>query len=276
MQRRAAVLKLIAAAFLWSLGGLLIKWVDWNPMAISGMRSAIGGAFLLLVCRRLKFAWSPYLLGGAVAYACTVTLFVLANKLTTAANAILLQYTAPVHVALFGAWFLGERPGRRDWLTLAVVLGGMLLFFLEDLSLAHFWGNLAALGSGFAFAWIAIFLRRQREGGAIESIILGNLLAAAVGFPFMLGEAPDASGWIGLALLGVLQIGLAYALFASAIRQVTALEALLIPAIEPVLNPLWVLLLLGEVPGPLAVIGGAVILAAVLGRALLTLRQAQD
>jgi drug/metabolite transporter (DMT)-like permease len=92
----------------------------------------------------------------------------------------------------------------------------------------------------------------------------------------MLGEAPDASGWIGLALLGVLQIGLAYALFASAIRQVTALEALLIPAIEPVLNPLWVLLLLGEIPGPLAVVGGAVILAAVLGRALLTLRQAQD
>jgi uncharacterized membrane protein len=164
MQRRAAVLKLVAAAFLWSLGGLLIKWVDWHPMAISGMRSAIAGAFLLLVCRRLKFAWSPYLLGGAVAYACTVTLFVLANKLTTAANAILLQYTAPVHVALFGAWFLGERPGRRDWLTLVVVLSGMALFFLEDLTLAHFWGNLAALGSGFAFAWIAIFLRR-REGG---------------------------------------------------------------------------------------------------------------
>lgn len=271
MQRQTAVLMLVGAALFWSTGGFLIKWVDWHPLAISGMRSAIGAAVLFAVFRPRRFTWSWLQLGAAVAYAATVTLFVVANKATTAANAILLQYTAPVHVALFGAWFLGEKPRRLDWLTLLLVLGGMVLFFLEDLSATGMWGNLAALASGLSFAWLALFLRRQKEGSPVESILLGNLLAALIGLPFMLQSSPTEAGWLGLILLGVFQVGLPYALFARAIREVTALEAMLIPAIEPVLNPLWVLLLLGEAPGGLALVGGAVILSAVTGRGLLPL-----
>ncbi|HXV21684.1 MAG TPA: DMT family transporter [Desulfuromonadales bacterium] len=271
MQRQTAVLMLVGAALFWSTGGFLIKWVDWHPLAISGMRSAIGAAVLFAVFRPRRFTWSWLQLGAAVAYAATVTLFVVANKATTAANAILLQYTAPVHVALFGAWFLGEKPRRLDWLTLLLVLGGMVLFFLEDLSATGMWGNLAALASGLSFAWLALFLRRQKEGSPVESILLGNLLAALIGLPFMLQSSPTEAGWLGLTLLGVFQVGLPYALFARAIREVTALEAMLIPAIEPVLNPLWVLLLLGEAPGGLALVGGAVILSAVTGRGLLPL-----
>jgi drug/metabolite transporter (DMT)-like permease len=199
----------------------------------------------------------------------TVTLFVVANKLTTAANAILLQYTAPVYVALFGAWFLGERPRRADWLTLAVVLGGMVLFFLEDLTAENLWGNVAALGSGMGFAWMALFLRKQKEGSTSESVILGNLLAALIGLPFIVSAPPHPGDVLELLLLGVVQVGLPYALFARAIRGVTALESMLIPTVEPVLNPLWVLLLIGEVPGPLPLIGGAVILGAVTLRGLL-------
>jgi drug/metabolite transporter (DMT)-like permease len=271
MQRQTAVLMLVGAALFWSTGGILIKWVDWHPLAISGMRSAIGAAVLFAVFRPRRFTWSWLQLGAAVAYAATVTLFVVANKTTTAANAILLQYTAPVHVALFGAWFLGEKPRRLDWIALTLVLGGMVLFFLEDLSMTGLWGNLAALASGLSFAWLALFLRRQKEGSPVEAILFGNLLAALIGLPFMLQSSPTDAGWLGLTLLGVFQVGLPYALFARAIREVTALEAMLIPTIEPVLNPLWVLLLLGEAPGRLALVGGAIILTAVTGRGLLPL-----
>lgn len=268
MQRPAAIAMLLATALLWSTGGLLIKWVQWHPMAISGMRSAFAMLFLLLVFRPRWVSINRYLLGGALAYATCVTTFVVANKLTNAANAIVLQYTAPVHVAFFAYWFLGERPQRVDWLTLAMALGGMTLFFMDDLTWDGFWGNLAALLSGIGFAWMALFLRKQKDADPVHSVILGNLLAALVGLPFMFDSAPSAQGWLGLVLLGVFQIGMGYALFSIAIRHVTALEAVLIPIFEPILNPIWVLLVLGEKPGPLVVVGAVIIITAITLRSL--------
>lgn len=268
MQRSTAIILLLTTALLWSTGGLLIKWIQWPMLGISGARSAIAAIFLILVFRPGAFRLNRYLIGGALAYAVCVTSFVVANKLTSAANAILLQYTAPLHVAVFGFWFLGERPRRVDWVALALALAGMLLFFFDDLTLAGVWGNAAALLSGIGFAWMALFLRRQKDANPLHSVILGNLMAAVVALPFMFHSAPSVQGWIGLSLLGVFQIGMAYALFAMAIRHVTALEALLIPTIEPILNPIWVLLLLGERPGPLAIVGGAIILSAVTLRGL--------
>jgi len=265
---RRAVLMLLATAILWSLGGLLIKWVDWNPVAIAGMRSLIGAAVIALIFRKeLRFTGSFEQIGAAVAYAGTVVLFVVANKLTTAANAILLQYTAPVYVALFGPWFLGERARGKDWLSLAVILLGMLLFFGDELSLEGYLGNGVALASGFCFAWLTLFLRRHRDESAISALVLGNLLAGLIGLPFMFQSMPDATSWIGLLLLGVVQLGLPYVMYALALRHVRAIEGILIPMIEPVLNPLWVFLLLGETPGPLALLGGAIILGAVIFRA---------
>ncbi|MDG4598061.1 MAG: DMT family transporter [Candidatus Contendobacter sp.] len=265
---RRAVLMLLATAILWSLGGLLIKWVDWNPVAIAGMRSLIGAAVIALIFRKeLRFSGSREQIGAAVAYAGTVVLFVIANKLTTAANAILLQYTAPVYVALFSPWFLGERARGKDWLSLTVILLGMSLFFGDQLSLEGYLGNGVALASGFCFAWLTLFLRRHREESAISALVLGNLLAGLIGLPFMFQSMPDATGWIGLLLLGVVQLGLPYVMYALALRQVRAVEGILLPMIEPVLNPLWVFLLLGETPGPLALLGGAIILGAVIFRA---------
>jgi drug/metabolite transporter (DMT)-like permease len=265
---RRAVLMLLATAILWSLGGLLIKWVDWNPLAIAGMRSLIGAAVIALVFRsELKFAGSFEQIGAAVAYAGTVVLFVVANKLTTAANAILLQYTAPIYVALFSPWFLGERARGNDWLSLAAIMVGMLLFFGDELSLDGYLGNGVALASGFCFGWLTLFLRRHREESAISALVLGNLLAGLIGLPFMFQSMPDATGWIGLLLLGVVQLGLPYVMYALALRHVRAIEGILIPMIEPVLNPVWVFLLLGEAPGLLALLGGAIILGAVIFRA---------
>ena len=265
---RRAVLMLLATAVLWSLGGVLIKWVHWNPLAIAGMRSLIGGVVIALIFRKeLKFTGSFEQLGAAAAYAGTVVLFVVANKLTTAANAILLQYTAPIYVALFSPWFLGERARGNDWLSLAAIMVGMLLFFGDQLSLDGYLGNGVALASGFCFAWLTLFLRRHREESAISALVLGNLLAGLIGLPFMFQSMPDAASWMGLLLLGVVQLGLPYVMYALALRHVRAVEGILLPMIEPVLNPLWVFLLLGETPGPLALLGGTLILWAVIFRA---------
>ena len=152
MNRRTAVIYLFLAALCWSLGGVLIKGVVWHPLAISGVRSFIAAVLILLVFGRPRFTWSAPQIGGALAYAATSILFVVSTKLTTAANAILLQYTAPAFAALFGIRYLGERPRRSDWITLAAVMAGMVLFFFDRLTLAGLWGNLTALTSGVTFA----------------------------------------------------------------------------------------------------------------------------
>jgi drug/metabolite transporter (DMT)-like permease len=269
---RALVL-LTLAALCWSLGGLLIKRIDWPPLAVAGGRGIIAALFLIATNRGLRFHFSRDQILGAVGYAaCTVT-FCVATKLTTAANAILLQYTAPVWVALFGAWFLGERATRADWLTIVVVLGGMGLFFSDSLERTHVLGNTIAVLSGVSFAGMTIALRKQKDTSASESIILGNLLAFLVGLPWILrAPALSAAGWTSLALLGLVQLGVSYWLYARAIKHVTALEAVLIPVIEPILNPVWVLLALHEKPAPLALVGGALVLGAVTLRAVASVR----
>lgn len=261
------------AALCWSLGGLLIKAVTWSPLAVAGGRGFIAALFLLITNRGLRFHFSRAQLIGAIGYAaCTVT-FCAATKLTTAANAILLQYTAPIWVALFGAWFLGERATRADWITIAVVLGGMTLFFADSLELTALLGNSIAVISGVFFAGMTIALRKQKDGSPVESIILGNLLAFLIGLPWII-QAPalSAGGWISLLTLGVVQLGISYWLYARAIKHVTALEAVLIPVIEPILNPLWVLLMIGERPTPLSLVGGAIVLGAVTFRAITSIR----
>jgi drug/metabolite transporter (DMT)-like permease len=270
-ERARALGLLLLAAFLWSLGGTLIKLVHWHPMAIAGMRSAIAAVLIRSVFREMSFTWSFDQVGGAVAYACTVLSFVVANKMTTAANVILLQYTAPIHAALFGAWFLGERASRLDWATILFALAGMALFFLDRLTTAGFWGNIVALGSGLSYGWLALFLRRQKSGSPMESVFLGNVLAGLAGLPFMFGPVPGTSDWVGLLLLGVIQLGIPYILFTIAIRHVSAVEALLIPMVEPVLNPLWAFLFLAEVPGRMALFGGLIILGAVTARGTIPL-----
>ena len=268
-----SVLLLVVAALCWSLGGLLIKAVAWTPLAVAGGRGLIAALFLLATNRGLRFHFSRDQVLGAIAYAaCTIT-FCVATKLTTAANAILLQYTAPVWIALFGAWFLGERATRADWLTIAVVLGGMTLFFAGHLELAHVLGNAIAVVSGVCFAAMTIALRKQKDTSATESIILGNLLAFLVGLPWLLhAPALTSGGWTALLLLGVVQLGVSYWLYARAIKHVTALEAVLIPVIEPILNPVWVLLATSEQPSPLALVGGVIVLTAVTLRATASVR----
>ncbi len=276
-QRKKAIVFILIAAVLWSLGGLLIKMIDWNPMAIAGMRSGIAGFMalctLFILGRRPQFTFSIYQIGGAISYAATVILFVTANKLTTAANTIILQYTAPIYIAMFGMWFLGERTTRFDWMIIAVVFGGMVMFFFDTLTPGGFLGNILAIISGFAFGWFVLFMRRQKKESTFESIILGNFLTLIICFPFMFKSMPDTRSWVGLILLGVFQLGLAYIFYVVAIKHVTAIDSILIPTIEPLLNPLWVFLMLGEKPGHWALIGGAVVLVSITLRGLIVAKR---
>ncbi len=278
-----ALLLLVLTAVLWSSGGVFIKLVDWNALCIAGVRSAI--AALVIGIAAPPRTWSPFRLtryevGGAIACMLTMVMFVAATKLTTAANAILLQYTAPVHVALFGAWFLGERTTRLDWITILMVFAGMILFFVESLSAANTLGNVLAIASGVSYAWLVLFMRKNVHVRAHEAptsgsdgIFWGNILTAVVCLPFVVqsfasGFMPSAQSWLGIALLGVFQLGLSYALYSRLIRSVSALEAILIPVVEPLLNPLWVALFAGELPGKWTIIGGIVVIGAVTMRSL--------
>ncbi|HOJ89194.1 MAG TPA: DMT family transporter [Pseudothermotoga sp.] len=258
-----AVFYLALAAALWSLAGILIKLVQWNPVAIAGARSAISALVIWAYLRKPKFTWKSDQILAALFYAGTVLLFVSANKFTTAANAILLQYGSPVYVAIFGSLILKEKAKISDWITIGLVIFGMFLFFVDKLGPSNLMGNVMGVLSGISFAFLIIFLRKQKDSSPIESTLLGNILTALIGLPFMFTGAPDAVSWIGIVLLGVFQLGLSYIFYSTAIKYVNALEAVLISVIEPILNPIWVFLAIGEKPTMWAFIGGAVILSSV-------------
>ncbi len=267
MQRNQAIICIAVAAALWSTSGFFIKIIDLNPMAIAGIRSAIAAATMILIMRgRLRFTWSFPQVAGACAYALTMVLFVSATKATTAANAILLQYTAPVFTALLSGWILKEKVTRFDWTIIAVVIGGMYLFFLDSLTISGFWGNIMAICSGATMSFLILCLRLQKNTSPIETVILGNIITALICLPFYFEQIPTTAEWISLLYMGTLQIGFSFALYARALKYVVALDAVLLQALDPLLNPIWVLLVIGEVPGRWAIVGGVIVLVAVTMR----------
>ena len=270
MSHRKAIYYQALAAFLFSTGGLLLKVVSVEPMALMGVRSAIAALVIGLFMGRPRFHRSLPQLGGAISLAAAQGFFIFANRDTTAANAIFIQYTAPVFVAFFGIRYLREPVGKLDWLSLATIGVGLLFFYSDGLTAAGATGNLYALLAGLAFAWFLLFMRKQKDASTIETIFLGNILAALLGLPFLREVAPSAVDWSGMLILGVFQIGLPFILVARAIKELTAVKAVLIQALEPILSPLWVVLFIGETPTPLALLGGAVVVGAVTLRSILS------
>ncbi|HYS11035.1 MAG TPA: EamA family transporter [Myxococcales bacterium] len=268
---RRAVLAVAGAAILWSTGGLFIKVAPMPALAVACGRSLVAGLFYLALLRPdLRAArWST-----AAAYAGCIITFVSATKLTTAANAIFLQYTGPAYVLLLSPFLLDEPFRPIDGVCVALSLAGMSLFFVGRIETGQALGNLLAIASGVFFALAIVLLRREAKSGrgdALPSTTLGNLLAAAVTLPWALKAAPEIltlRGGAVLLYLGIVQLGLAYFLFVRGVRRVPAAEASLISMLEPVLNPVWVLIGFGEKPGPWAIAGGAIVVAAVVVRTL--------
>jgi drug/metabolite transporter (DMT)-like permease len=257
---------------------MLIKTIPLSPLAIAGSRSAIAAcvmlAWHLMRERAFRPSWSVAQIGSIFSYALTVILFVMATKYTTAANAILLQYTAPVWVALFSAVVARERLRATDIAVVSIVMMGMVVFFLDTLTPGAVTGNIIAVASGVAFAGVALCMRAQRGKSTTESIILGNILTAIVCLPLTGSLAVDADALTRLIILGVFQLGVSYILYAWALAHVSAIEAVLITVLEPLLNPIWVGLVTGETPSTTAIVGGIIVVTAVVARNFVNARTA--
>ncbi len=266
--RKVSILCLIIASILWSTGGLLIKWVDWNPIAIAGIRSGISSlvmiGFWFVLTKKLPKRPDKFVFFGAINYMILVMLFVSANKLTTSANAILLQFTAPIWAMIIGAIFFKEKFNKKDILTVVVVFGGMILFFIGDIDGGGLLGNILAVISGISMALMIISLKKVRNHKPLEVVIWGNIFTFIVAMPFYSGIVLTSANITGILLLGVFQLGVSYIFFTKGIENVTVLEGILIPVIEPLLNPIWVFMGTGEKPSQFALIGGVIVLAAVL------------
>lgn len=266
--RRHGVLLVAAAALLWSTGGIGIKAVAESPLKVTFYRSLFAAIALMLFLPRGAWArrqWRSNLVfaGSIVCYAACLTTFVVATKWTTAANAIFLQYAGVIWVMLFSPIVVREPMRARDAVAIAVALGGMALFFIGRFETRGMAGNVLALISSFFFAALILSLRREQRA-AQATVTWGNVLTALSVLPFIGNDLRIGVGSFGiLAFLGAIQIGLAYMLFTRGLATVTATQASITGMLEPVFNPIWVLLFLGERPSPFAIAGGAIVLAAI-------------
>jgi drug/metabolite transporter (DMT)-like permease len=274
------LLLVMAAALLWSTGGLFIKWTTLSAYQLSFWRSLMAVITVAIFTRREGFGINGITVVTSILYAALLLLFVVATKLTTAANAIFLQYTAPIYVLVLEPLFYKEKFRRSDLVTVVACIAGMTLFFVGKLRPQDVSGNLTALASGLCFAFYILLLRHshsQRVNRA-SSVIYGNLLlviflapAGLAAIPIM--TVPDV---VAVSYLGVIQIGIAYTLFTLGMaRGVRSLDAGIVGYIEPVLNPVWVFLFLGERPSKWAIVGGAIIISAVLSHTIWGARNAK-
>jgi len=271
--RSRARFQLAAAALLFSTGGAAIKAAEFTGWQVASFRSGVAALALLLMWPAARRGWSVRAVLVGFAYAACLTLFVLANRLTTAANTIFLQSTAPLYLLVLGPWLLKEPIRRQDVAFMAAVGLGLALFFVSAETPVvtapdPAKGNLLALASGFFWALTVCGLRWMgaaggEHGSPVAAVVSGNLTAFLVALPMALPLGSHAPvDWAVIIYLGVFQIALAYVLVTSALRRIPALEASLILLIEPVLNPVWAWLFQGEQPGAWALLGGAIILGA--------------
>jgi drug/metabolite transporter, DME family len=266
---RRGILLVASAALLWSTGGIGIKWLSEPPLVIAFYRSATAAPALWVLFRPRAWRWTPAFLIGIFSYAACLTTFVLATKWTSAANAIFLQYCGVVWVLIASPLILREPFRRRDAIAVAVAFAGMLLFFVGRFESRDFRGEIMALLSSVCFATLVLALRRERGTGAEAVVTYGNVLAAVVLFPFVRTQlAVPAKEGVVLVLLGVVQIGAAYALFVHGLKHVTATEAALVGMLEPISNPVWVFLFIGERPSAFSILGAVIVLSAIAWRTL--------
>ena len=263
-QRRKAILLLVVTALLWSTSGVLVKALDWQPVSILAGRGLFTSIVFLLYMRRLPTKWTRWMLLAAFGSIVTQFLFITSTKLTTAANAIFLQYTAPIYVVLLAYWLLREKPSRTDWIAMLIIFLGMVLFFGDKLSTEGLYGNILAVLSGVTSAVMIVAFRAQKDASPEDSILVSSVVMTMIGIPSVMKESWTITNLSIIAYLGIFQIGLAFILFTKGIKHIPALEANLIGTLEPIFNPVWVFLFLGESMGKSALLGGLVVLAGVV------------
>lgn len=262
---------IIIAALLWSTGGLFIKLLSLDAYQLSFYRSIFSALTFLVLFRKKALIFNFSVFINSVFYAGILILFVVATKLTTAANAIFLQYTAPIYVLIFEPLILKTPLRKINVISVIIAFAGMTLFFVGEISQSHYEGNLVALLSGICFAAFLIGIRKSDESYRVPAIFWGNILIPVLCFNFVYPEFKiEINDLLMTAYLGIFQIGFAYAVFTYSIKRIEGIEAALIAMIEPVMNPIWVYIGYGEKPSNFAILGGLLILATISIRTIIT------
>ena len=267
--KTTAMLMMAICAVLWSIGGIFIKLVSWSPLLIAGGRSRLAAAVVggYMAVTKVPVKVCRYSVGAGISLALCLLLFVAANKMTTAANAIVLQYTAPIFILLVSALFFKQKLHRREILAVLGTMGGIVLFFFDQLSPGSVVGNILAILAG---AFLGTMFTLVGQGGGDDSIRLSgiffaHILTALIGIPAGLPATASCTGAevLYIVILGVVQLGIPYVLYALASRDCPPLACSLIGMLEPLLNPVWVLIFAGEMPGLFALAGAAIIIGVV-------------
>ena len=263
------MLLMVITAAMWSLGGIFIKLISWSPFLIAGIRSGISGSIMAMymAATHTHFKLNRYSVLAGVGLAFSATLFTIANKLTTAANAIVLQYTAPIFILIISAIFFKQKMQKRDVLVVCITMGGMVLFFLDQLSPGNMLGNLFGILAGIFLAQMFVMVGRGGDDDAtrMSGIMIAHVLTLMIGLPIGIPQTTEIAAIeiVYVIILGVFQLGIPYVLYGIASRDCPPLACSLIGMLEPLLNPVWVAIFIGEVPGPFALVGAVIIIATV-------------
>ncbi len=265
--KRKAILMLLLCGTLWSTAGIFIKLIPWSPFVIAGWRSLISAGIVLLFFKmwKIKFHFNRRAVLIGLLMCALFFCFVGANKLTTAANAIVLQFTSPVFLMVFSAVIFQDRFRRADILAVVFTVGGMALFFLDKLTPGYLAGNCIAILAGASAAGMYLSMGKSDDETRMGGMLLGHLFTAIIGIPFTFFTVSQVSTSSVLCMLalGIFQLGIPYILLALSSKNCPPLACSLLGAVEPILNPVWVFIFSGEKPGVFALIGGAVVIASV-------------
>jgi drug/metabolite transporter (DMT)-like permease len=265
-KRNYGPLYIVFAAIFWSFGGLLAKLIPWSGITIAALRGVIAALTIAIYRRNFRFKFNKPILLAGFSLTITTVLFMLANKMTSAANAIVLQYTSPVFIILLTLLIDKQKPRKRDIFAIIGVLIGISIFFFDQFKSGQYLGDLIALASGLSFAAV-FFANKLPNASPIDATYLGNLLSLLI-LPFILFDQSFIQNqspmtWLLIILMGVFQLGFGYIFFSLGIKQTPATTSSIIATLEPILNPIWVFLFLSEVPSTLALIGGLIVLITV-------------
>lgn len=262
MKQKDGSLYIFVAAVMWSFGGLAAKVLTWNAFSIACIRGLIAFVVILIYRGRTKISFSKSTILSAISLTLTTTLFMLANKLTTSANAIVLQYSAPVFILIFSVIFEKIKPSYKDLVAVAFTLFGISLFFIDRLQTGNWFGDFIGVLSGVSFAGV-FFANKLPNANPMDASLLGNLFSILL-IPFLFFDQNflifNPMNWSVILLMGTFQLGIPYILFSLGIKKTNAVKSSIIATIEPILNPIWVFLFIGELPGILSLIGGSIVL----------------
>ena len=262
-----AIIEMLICSTLWSIAGIFMKLLPWKGFTIASLRSLIAGLTLIvyIILKKYRFVFSKKTLLAGILTGCVYTCFTCANKLTTAANAIVLQFTSPVFVVVISAIVYGTKIKKRDMITVIFTLIGIALFFFDQLKPGYILGNIISILAGLFMAGMFVAVGNLEGEQRYSAIIIGQMFTFLIGLPSVLTSSPmiNSSMLLYIGILGVFQLGISYILYINASKYCPPLACCLLGVLEPLLNPVWVMIFDGEKPGLFALIGGIIVITTV-------------